>query len=108
MPVFLCHFVKYIIPPPRATPKSNHSTYPPLHSCVQVPGNRIAHFSTGGPFTAPQLKIVQEILAVTAFAVFSIVILKERLRWSDYLAFALIICGEYSPATSAHYLQVVH
>jgi hypothetical protein len=68
---------------------------------MQVPGNRIAHFSTGGPFTAPQLKIIQEILAITAFAVFSIVILKERLRWSDYLAFALIICGEYSPATSA-------
>lgn len=61
--------------------------------CLQVPANRIGHFSGGGPFTAPQLKVIAEFLSLSTFAIFSITVLKEKLRWSDGLAFGLIFTG---------------
>ncbi len=61
--------------------------------CLQVPANRIGHVSHGGPFTAAQLKIMQEGITLTVFAVFSIVVLGEKLRWTDTVAFGLIFAG---------------
>lgn len=61
--------------------------------CLQVPANRIGHVNHGGPFTAPQLKILQEAITLTVFGVFSIVVLKERLRPQDIAAFILILAG---------------
>lgn len=58
--------------------------------CLQVPANRYGHVSHNGPFTAPQLKIIQEAITLTVFGVFSIVVLKEKLRTTDLVAFALI------------------
>lgn len=60
---------------------------------LQVPANRLAHVEQGGPFTAPQLKVIAEIFSLTTFAVFSAIVLKERLRWVDLGAFALILAG---------------
>lgn len=110
--------------------------------CLQVPANRMGHFSHGGPFTAPQLKIIQEAVrwglgawrlgeagreskrhaagshaasvtnspahviqhpdalpptppsgSLSTFAVFSVLVLKEKLCWVDAVAFALIFSG---------------
>ena len=47
----------------------------------------------GGPFTTPQLKIMQEAITIGVFAVFSIVVLKERLRANDWIAFALVMAA---------------
>lgn len=58
--------------------------------CLQVPANRLGHVDHGGPFTAPQLKIVQEAITLVVFAVFSTLVLKERLRWNDLAAFGLV------------------
>lgn len=60
---------------------------------LQVPANRIGHVSQGGPFTAPQLKIIQEAITLTVFIVFSILVLKERPRTTDYIAFGLILAA---------------
>jgi len=60
---------------------------------LQVPANRLGHVSQGGPFTAPQLKIIQEAITLTVFIVFSIWVLKERPRTTDYIAFGLIIAA---------------
>jgi hypothetical protein len=57
---------------------------------LQVPGNRIGHIAHGGPFTTPQLKILQEAITLVVFAAFSIVVLKDKLRINDVIAFALI------------------
>jgi hypothetical protein len=59
----------------------------------------------GGPFTAPQLKIIAEICSLTTFAIFSSIVLKEKLRWVDLGAFSLILAGVLlslltKPATS--------
>lgn len=60
---------------------------------LMVPANRIGHVSQGGPFTAPQLKIMQEFITLTVFGLFSWLVLKEQLQWTDYVAFALIAAG---------------
>lgn len=57
---------------------------------LQVPANRYGHVSQGGPFTAAQLKVLQEAITLTVFSVFAILVLKERLRTHDVIAFGLI------------------
>ena len=53
-----------------------------------VPANRIgyAHGFSGG-----QLKIIQEVITLTVFAVFAIVVLKEPIGWRYVGAFACIV-----------------
>lgn len=55
--------------------------------CFQVPANRIGHEF----FSAAQLKGMQEVITLAVFAVFSIVYLKENLRWNHYAGFLLLI-----------------
>lgn len=61
--------------------------------CLQVPANRLGHISGGGPFTAPQLKVIQEAITLVVFSVFAIVVLKEKLRTADMVAFGLVFAG---------------
>ncbi len=49
--------------------------------CLAVPANRIGY----GTFTGQQLKIMQEVITLAVFAVFSVAVLGEALRW-NYLA----------------------
>jgi uncharacterized protein (DUF486 family) len=58
--------------------------------CLQVPANRMGHVSNGGPFSAPQLKIIQEAVTLIVFTVFSLLVLKEKLRMTDGIAFGLV------------------
>jgi uncharacterized protein (DUF486 family) len=60
---------------------------------LMVPANRIGHIDQGGPFTAAQLKILQEGITLTVFGVFAWLYLGERLRWNDYVAASLIFAG---------------
>jgi uncharacterized protein (DUF486 family) len=60
---------------------------------LQVPANRVGHVSTGGPFTLPQLKIIQEAITMTVFAVFTIVVMGEKFRGTDIAAFVLVFAG---------------
>lgn len=55
--------------------------------CFQVPANRIGH----GEFSAAQLKTIQEVITMIVFCVFSVVYLKEELKWNYLVGFALII-----------------
>ncbi|NLI97620.1 DMT family protein [bacterium] len=55
--------------------------------CFQVPANRIGH----SQFTAAQLKTMQEVITLVVFAVFSVVYLKEQLKWNYLVGFMLII-----------------
>jgi uncharacterized protein (DUF486 family) len=57
--------------------------------CLQVPANRMGH----GIFTAPQLKVLQEVITFAVFAVFSILYLKEKPSLYDQIAFALILAA---------------
>ncbi len=55
--------------------------------CLQVPANRMGH----GMFTAAQLKIIQEVITLVVFAGFSIVYLKEEMKWNYLVSFGLIL-----------------
>lgn len=55
--------------------------------CLQVPANRIGH----GMFTAAQLKIMQEVITLVVFAGFSVLYLKEELKWNYLVSFGLIL-----------------
>jgi hypothetical protein len=54
-----------------------------LEYCLAVPANRIGF--TAGVYTGQQLKVMQEVIALTVFAGFSVLYLGESLRW-NYLA----------------------
>ncbi|MBI2826863.1 MAG: DMT family protein [Planctomycetia bacterium] len=58
---------------------------------LQVPANRLGH----GQFTAPQLKIIQEIISISVFLIFSFLYLRESPRWTDWAAFALIVAAVF-------------
>jgi|SRR5580693_3002398 uncharacterized protein (DUF486 family) len=55
--------------------------------CFQVPANRIGSYE----FTAAQLKTIQEVITLAVFSVFSILYLKEPLRWNYAAGFAMIV-----------------
>ncbi len=55
--------------------------------CFQVPANRIGHYD----FTAAQLKTIQEVITLIVFCVFSVVYLKEELKWNYVVGFAMMI-----------------
>ncbi len=57
---------------------------------LQVPANRLGHANFGGPLTAPQLKVIQEAITLVIFGIFSTLVLRERLKWNDLVAFALV------------------
>jgi uncharacterized protein (DUF486 family) len=61
--------------------------------CLAVPANRIGHVNFGGPFSATQLKILQEGIALAVFLGFTCVVLGEWPRWRDLAGLALIIAG---------------
>jgi len=46
--------------------------------CFQVPANRMGH----AHFSAAQLKTIQEVITLLVFCVFSVVYLKEGLKWN--------------------------
>ena len=54
----------------------------------QVPANRIGH---NEGFSAAQLKIIQEVITLVVFCVFSVTYLGERMRWNYYVGFALVL-----------------
>lgn len=57
-----------------------------LEYCFQVPANRLGY----GQFSAAQLKTMQEVITLTVFCVFSMLYLKEELKWNYLVGFALI------------------
>ena len=82
--------------------------------CLQVPANRIGHVSHGGPLSAPQLKIIQEAITLVVFSIFSVLVLKEKLRMQDGIAFGLVflavlvsVSGRAAPAGGAEAAPVV-
>jgi uncharacterized protein len=58
--------------------------------CFQVPANRIGH---NNGISAAQLKTIQEVITLSVFCVFSVLYLKEPLRWNYILGFLLIVFG---------------
>ena len=57
--------------------------------CFQVPANRIGSYE----FSTAQLKTIQEVITLSVFSVFSVLYLKEPLKWNYLAGFAMIGAG---------------
>lgn len=57
--------------------------------CLAVPANRIGF----GTFTGQQLKVMQEVITIAVFAVFSVLYLGETLRWNFLAAGACLVAA---------------
>jgi uncharacterized protein (DUF486 family) len=64
--------------------------------CFQVPANRIGFQENGGPFSLIQLKVIQEVITLVVFVVFSTLFFKsESFRWNHLLAFCFLVAAVY-------------
>ena len=62
----------------------------------QVPANRIGYTGNGGPFSLVQLKVIQEVVSLTVFTLFTILVFKtETFRPNHIIAFILLIFVVY-------------
>ena len=59
--------------------------------CFQVPANRIGH----GYFSAAQLKMIQEIITLVVFCVFSVLYLKEAIKWNYIVGFVFLLVAVF-------------
>ena len=64
--------------------------------CFQVPANRLGFRDNGGPFSLIQLKVIQEVITLVVFVVFSSLAFKgETLKWNHALAFLFLVAAVY-------------
>ncbi len=62
----------------------------------QVPANKMGFQGNGGPFSLVQLKVIQEVITLIVFSVFTLVAFKtETLKWNHFAAFILLIGAVY-------------
>ena len=67
-----------------------------LEYSFQVPANRIGFRENGGPFTLMQLKVIQEVITLIVFTVFSTLLFKgESLHWNHLAAFVCLVLAVY-------------
>lgn len=59
--------------------------------CFQVPANRIGSYE----FNVAQLKTIQEVITLTVFSVFSVLYLKQDLRWNYVAGFGLMVAAVF-------------
>lgn len=60
-----------------------------LEYCFQVPANRMGSYQ----FNAVQLKTIQEVITLVVFCFFSVLYLKEGLKWNHLVGFGFLVCA---------------
>ena len=64
--------------------------------CFQVPANRIGFMGNGGPFSLLQLKVIQEVITLVIFVIFSMLFFKnESLKWNHLIGMFFLILSVY-------------
>mgnify|MGYP002586547868 FL=1 len=56
-----------------------------------VPANRIGFDGNGGPFSLVQLKIIQEVITLFVFTLFSLIAFNTHLAWNHVAAFICMV-----------------
>ena len=63
---------------------------------LQVPANRIGFKDYGGPFSLVQLKVIQEVITLTVFVIFSLIFFKsETFRLNHLIGFIFLVLAVY-------------
>ncbi len=64
--------------------------------CVQVPANKIGYKGQGGPFSLLELKVIQEVIALTVFLIFSFFFFKnETFKWNHAVGLIFLVLSVY-------------
>ena len=58
---------------------------------LAVPANRMGYFQY--QFTPAQLKIIQEVITLTVFAIFALIVLQQPVRWNYFVSFGFLIAA---------------
>lgn len=67
-----------------------------LEYCFQVPANRMGFEKNGGPFSLLQLKVIQEVITLSVFVIFSMVVFKTNVLQLNHIAgFGCLILAVY-------------
>ncbi len=67
-----------------------------IEYCLQVPANRIGFDGNGGPFSLIQLKVMQEVITLVIFMVFTLVMFKDtHFTRNHIISFILLIGAVY-------------
>ena len=62
----------------------------------QVPANRIGYNGNGGPFSLVQLKVIQEVITLVVFSLFTLLVFKNQtFKWNHIVAFVFLILAVY-------------
>ena len=63
---------------------------------LQVPANRIGFQEYGGPYSLVQLKVIQEVITLVVFVIFSILFFKnETFKMNHLIGFVFLILAVY-------------
>lgn len=64
--------------------------------CIQVPANRLGYKDQGGPFSLLELKVIQEVIALVVFLIFSFLFFKnETLKWNHFVGLGFLVLAVY-------------
>jgi uncharacterized protein (DUF486 family) len=64
--------------------------------CAMIPANRIGFKGNGGPFSLWELKVIQEVITLTVFTVFTLLVFKsESLRWNHIVGFIFLVLAVF-------------
>ena len=67
-----------------------------IEYCFMVPANRMGFSGNGGTFSLMQLKVIQEVITLLIFTLFSVLIFKgESLHWNHFAAFCCLVAAVY-------------
>ncbi|MGQ0826800.1 MAG: DMT family protein [Bacteroidota bacterium] len=67
-----------------------------LEYSFQVPANKIGYSENGGPFNLWQLKVIQEVITLIVFTIFTIVFFKNEIfRINHLIGFCFLILAVY-------------
>lgn len=62
----------------------------------QVPANKLGFRGNGGPFSLIELKVIQEVITLIVFAVFTLLVFKtESFRTNHVISFILLVLAVY-------------
>lgn len=63
---------------------------------LMVPANRLGSDINGGPFNMWQLKLIQEVISISVFIIFTLLFFKtEQLRPNHLVGFAFLVAAVY-------------
>jgi uncharacterized protein (DUF486 family) len=64
--------------------------------CFQVPANRIGYDGNGGPFSLVQLKVLQEVITLIVFMLFSVIVFKNtQFSMNHLIGFCFLVAAVY-------------